>query len=82
MTATPKPPAVERRLILVKDQRRKNGARVKLDVLMSLHIAELDNTSLLLGMATTLQIARLDPRGEHHRALADALNIVRLLAVG
>lgn len=31
------------------------------------------------GMATALQIAGLELEGEHHRALADARNIARLL---
>jgi len=34
-----------------------------------------------VGMSTALQIAGLELHGEHHRALSDALNIVRLLAV-
>ncbi|MDC6237022.1 exonuclease domain-containing protein [Ralstonia solanacearum] len=32
-----------------------------------------------VGMMTALQIVGLAPQGEHHRALADALNIARLL---
>lgn len=32
-----------------------------------------------VGMATALQIVGLELRGEHHRALSDALNIARLL---
>ncbi len=32
-----------------------------------------------VGMATALQIARLELEGEHHRALSDARNIARLL---
>ncbi|MBV8035548.1 3'-5' exonuclease [Roseateles sp.] len=32
-----------------------------------------------VGMATALQIVEMTLRGDHHRALSDALNIVRLL---
>jgi inhibitor of KinA sporulation pathway (predicted exonuclease) len=32
-----------------------------------------------VGMATALRIAGLELEGEHHRALADAMNIARLL---
>lgn len=58
MNTAPKPPAVERQLILSRDQRRKYGAQVKFEVLMSLHIGELDNVSLLLPDGT---IATIEP---------------------
>jgi len=58
MNAATKPPAVERQLILSRDQRRKYGARVKFEVLTNLHIGELDNVSLLLPDGT---IATIEP---------------------
>lgn len=72
MTSTPKPPAIERQLILAKDQRRKYGVRVRFEVLMNLHIGELDNVTLLLpdGTMATIEPDSMAPWESGKRYIA------------
>jgi len=52
-----KPPSAERNLILIRDQRRKYGARLTFQVQRSAHIGDLERVSLLLpdGSLATIQ---------------------------
>lgn len=72
MSTATKPPVIERQLILLRDQRRKYGARVRFEVLTSKHFGELDNVSLLLpdGTIATIQPDEMAPWENGRRYVA------------
>ena len=51
-----KPPQTERKLILIRDQRRKYGVRLTFQVLRAAYIGELENVTLLLADGTLATI--------------------------
>lgn len=53
----PKPPHIERSLIVARDHRRKYGARITFQVLLSAYLGGIENVSLLLptGVIATLR---------------------------
>ena len=60
----PKPPQVERSLIVTRDHRRKYGARITFQVLRSAYLGEMENVTLLLptGAIATLRPGRSQSR--------------------
>lgn len=56
----PKPPHIKRSLIVTKDHRRKYGARIEFQVLLSVYLGDMNNVTLLLqsGAIATIRPGR------------------------